>query len=155
MTSLILRSQNDLRNTGSRTGSRFFIDDFENLVDRFFNTYPTYPGGENNVNMPIELIERDNNLIMRVMIPGMNKEDINIEVSEDQVNISGEAKCRYEEEKDLIHRSEFCVGKFARTIALPQKINNKNAKADYKDGILTLTLPKSEKEINKIVKVNL
>lgn len=150
MTSLILRNQNNLRN-----GNWTALDEFENLFDRFFSSYQQYPGGASTINMPIDLIERDNTLIMKVSIPGMKKEDINIEVTEDQVNISGESRCHYEDDKDLIHRCEFCTGKFSRTISLPQKIDHQKAKADYKDGILTLTMPKSEKEINKVVKVNL
>lgn len=151
MTSLIVRNQNMLRNPKRWSP----IDEMENLVDRFFNSYQQYAGEEGMINMPVEIIERDDNLIMKVMIPGMKKEDINIEVSEDQVNILGECKADYNEEKDLIHRSEFCIGRFSRTLSLPQKINHQKVKADYKDGILTLVMPKSEQEIKKVVKVNL
>lgn len=151
MTSLIVRNQNMLRNPKRWSA----IDEVENLVDRFFNSYQQYAGEEGMINMPVEIIERNENLIMKVMIPGMKKEDINIEVSEDQVNILGECKADYDEEKDLIHRSEFCIGRFSRTLSLPQKINHQRVKAEYKDGILTLVMPKSEQEINKVVKVNL
>lgn len=151
MTSLIVRNQNLLKN--GKTWSA--IDEVENLVDRFFNSYQRYAGEEGMINMPVELIERNENLIMKIMIPGMKKEDINIEVSENQVNILGECKADYDEEKDLIHRSEFCIGRFSRTLSLPQKINHEKVKAEYKDGILTLILPKSEKELKKVVKVNL
>ena len=150
MTSLIVKTPKLLKS--QRNWLDF--DDFENLFDRFFNSYPQYAGEEGMINMPVELLERDNNLIMKVMIPGMKKEDINIEVSEDQVNITGECKTDYEEDKDLIHRSEFCIGRFSRSLSLPQKINNQKAKAEYKDGILILTLPKSEQEKNKIVKIS-
>lgn len=151
MTSLIVRNQNMLNN-GEKWSP---IDDVENIIDRFFNSYQQYAGEEGMVNMPVELIERNNNLIMKVMIPGMKKEDINIEVSENQVNILGECKADYDEDKDLIHRSEFCIGRFSRTLSLPQNIDHQKVKAEYKDGILTLILPKSEKEKNKITKVNL
>ncbi len=151
MTRLIVRNQNLLRNR--KTDS--VINEVENIVDRFFNSYQQYAGEEGMINMPVELIERNDNLLMRVMIPGMKKEDINIEVSEDQVNIMGECKANYDEEKDLIHRSEFCIGRFFRMLSLPQKINHEKVKAEYKDGILTLVLPKSEKELKKVVKVNL
>ena len=151
MTSLILRNQNALRSERNWPVS----DDFESLFERLFNSCQQYPGGKGTYNMPVELIERDNNLVMKMMIPGMKKEDINIEISEDQVNVSGECKSDYQENKDLIHRCEFCVGKFARTLSLPQKIDHKKVKADYENGILTLTMPKSEKEINKVVKIDL
>lgn len=151
MTSLIVRNANSLR----KRNNWLDFEEFENLFDRFFNTYQQYPGGAGTINLPVELIERDNNLIMKVMIPGMKREDINIEVSENQINISGECKADYQENKDLIHRCEICTGKFARTMSLPQKIDHKKAKADYKDGVLIITMPKSENQKDKVVKVNL
>lgn len=151
MTSLIVKNQNKLQNPTKLAA----FDEVESLVDRFFNSYQQYAGEEGMINMPVELIERDKNLIMKVMIPGMQKEDINIEVSEDHVNILGECKADYNEEKDLIHRSEFCIGRFSRTLSLPQKIDHQKVKAEYKNGILTLIMPKSECETKKTVKVSL
>lgn len=151
MTSLIVRNQNMLKPTKRWSA----IDEVESLVDRFFNSYQQYAGEEGMINMPVELIERDKNLIMKVMIPGMKKEDINVEVSEDSVNILGECKADYNEEKDLIHRSEFCIGRFSRMLSLPQKIDHQKVKAEYKDGVLTLIMPKSECETKKTTKVNL
>lgn len=151
MTSLIVRNQNMLK-PAKRWSA---IDEVESLVDRFFNSYQQYAGEEGMINMPVELIERDKNLIMKVMIPGMKKEDINVEVSEDSVNILGECKADYNEEKDLIHRSEFCIGRFSRMLSLPQKIDHQKVKAEYKDGVLTLIMPKSECETKKTTKVNL
>lgn len=151
MNSLVLRTPISIRKSKNWTT----MDEFENLVERFFSSYQPYQGEEGFLQMPVELVERDNNLILNVMIPGMKKEDINIEVSENQVSISGVCKVEYEENKDLIHRSEFCRGNFSRVISLPQLINHQKSKADYKDGILTLTLPISEKETNKVVKLTL
>lgn len=151
MTSLIVKNQNMLRDPKRWTP----IEEVEGLIDRFFNSYQRYAGEEGMINMPIELIERDNNFIMKVMIPGMEKEDINIEVSEDQVNIIGECKADYDEEKDLIHRTEFCIGKFSRMLSLPQKIDHQKVKAEYKDGILTLVLQKSNNDVKKKTKVKL
>lgn len=151
MKSLVVRNSNNLKNNNNWQA----IDDFEGLIDRFFNSNLPYQGEEGMLHMPIDLIERDNNLIMRVMMPGMKKENINVDISEGQVNISGICSVDYEENKDLIHRSEFCRGNFSRSITLPQKIDHKKSKADYKDGILTLILPKSEQEKNKVVRISL
>ena len=150
MTNLVLRNRNPLRVNKSWQA----FNEFENLVDRFFNSYSGY---NNNLSptMPIELVERDNNLILNAILPWLQKENINIEVSEDKVSISGKYKSQDQDSKDLIYRSEFFEGEFERTINLPQKIDHQQAKADYKDGILTLTLPKSEKETSKIVKLSL
>lgn len=151
MKSIILKNSNGIKSNSDWSA----VDEFEGLIDRFFHSFQPYQGEEGLMHMPIELIERGNNLILKVMLPGMDKNDINIEVSENQIGISGMCKIDYEENTDLIHRSEFCKGHFARSISLPQKINHQKSKADYKDGILTLTLPKSEQELDKTTKLNL
>ena len=74
-----------------------------------------------------------------------------IQVMADRVAIAGERKSEINEKT----RSEFRYGKFQRVIPLPVRIQNTNVTADYKDGILNLTLPKSEEEKNKVVKVSL
>jgi len=151
MASLILRNSRPVMPTiGWST-----FDEFENFVDKFFNGYHSYNGAEMSMQMPVELTEKDDNLVLKASLPGIEKENINIEVSEDSVSISGEYKSQNEENSDLVHRSEFYTGKFERSVSLPQKIDRQKAKAEYKDGILTLTLPKSEKETAKTVKLSL
>lgn len=151
MKSIILRNSNNLNSNSNWSA----VDEFEGLIDRFFHSFQPYQGEEGLMHMPIELIERDNNYILKVMMPGMDKNDINIEISENQVSISGLCKIDYEENDDLIHRSEFCKGNFARTVSLPEKINHQKARADYKDGILTLTLPKSQDKSQNKTKLSL
>ena len=102
-----------------------------------------------------ELTEHDDALHLRLEVPGMKAEDLDIQVMADRVAISGERKSETKSEEDGRTRSEFRYGKFQRVIPLPARIQNTNVTADYKDGILNLTLPKSEEEKNKVVKVNL
>ncbi len=98
-----------------------------------------------------ELTEKDDALHLKLEVPGMEAKDLDIQVMVDRVAISGERKSEIKEKT----RSEFRYGKFSRVIPLPVKIQNTNVTAEYKDGILNLTLPKSEEEKNKVVKVNL
>ena len=98
-----------------------------------------------------ELTEKDDALHLKLEVPGMEAKDLDIQVMADRVAISGERKSEIKEKT----RSEFRYGKFQRVIPLPARIQNTNVTADYKDGILNLTLPKSEEEKNKVVKVNL
>ena len=102
-----------------------------------------------------ELTEQDDALHLKLEVPGMEAKDLDIQVMADRVAISGERKSETKSEEDGRTRSEFRYGKFQRVIPLPVKIQNTNVTADYKDGILNLTLPKSEEEKNKVVKVNL
>jgi HSP20 family protein len=85
----------------------------------------------------------------------MEAKDLDVQVMADRVAIAGERRSETKTEENGRTRSEFRYGKFSRVIPLPVRIQNTNVTADYKDGILNLTLPKSEEEKNKVVKVNL
>ena len=102
-----------------------------------------------------ELTETDEALHLKLEVPGMEAKDLDIQVMADRVAIAGERKSETKTEENGNTRSEFRYGKFQRVIPLPVRIQNTNVSADYKDGILNLTLPKSEEEKNKVVKVNL
>ena len=102
-----------------------------------------------------ELTESDDALHLKVEVPGIEAKDLDIQVMADRVAISGERKSETKSEEDGKTRSEFRYGKFSRVIPLPVRIQNTNVTADYKDGILNLTLPKAEEEKNKVVKVSL
>ena len=102
-----------------------------------------------------ELTETDDALHLKLEVPGMEAKDLDIQVMADRVAIAGERKSETKSEENGRTRSEFRYGKFSRVIPLPARIQNNLVTADYKDGILNLTLPKSEAEKNKVVKVNL
>jgi HSP20 family protein len=102
-----------------------------------------------------ELQETEDAIHLKLEIPGIEAKDLDVQVTENTVSISGERKSETKAEKDGATRSEFHYGKFQRVIPLPSKIQNTNVTAEYKDGILNLTLPKTEAEKNKVVKVNL
>ncbi len=102
-----------------------------------------------------ELKETKEAVYLKVEIPGMEAKDLDIQVTEDTVSIAGERKDETQPEEKNAIRSEFRYGKFHRIIPLPARVQNTQVTADYKDGILTLTLPKTESEKNKVVKVNL
>lgn len=102
-----------------------------------------------------ELTETDDAVHLKLEVPGMEAKDLDVQVMADRVAIAGERKSETKTEEDGKTRSEFRYGKFQRVIPLPVRIQNANVTADYKDGILNLTLPKLEEEKNKVVKVNL
>jgi HSP20 family protein len=103
----------------------------------------------------VELTETENAVHLKLEIPGMEAKDLDIQVTMDRVAISGERKSETKTEEHGVTRSEFHYGKFSRVIPLPARIQNTNVTADYKDGILNLTLPKAEEEKNKVVKIDL
>ncbi|MEL6495977.1 MAG: Hsp20/alpha crystallin family protein [Cyanobacteria bacterium J06623_7] len=102
-----------------------------------------------------ELTETEDNLVLKLEVPGMKPADIDIEATAKSVSISGERKSENTAEDEGKTRTEFRYGSFQRVIPLPARIQNTEVKAEYKNGILYLTLPKAEAEKNKVVKVNL
>jgi HSP20 family protein len=93
---------------------------------------------------PLDLYADGEQLVLKAELPGMKKEDINISLEGDVLTLSGERKEEGGYDKAETHRSERFLGRFQRTLTLPYAINNAKVQASYKDGILTVTLPKAE-----------
>ncbi|PWU11689.1 MAG: heat-shock protein Hsp20 [Verrucomicrobia bacterium] len=92
----------------------------------------------------LDLYEDNNNVYVRAELPGMKKEDVEVSLHEGTLSISGERK-REEKFKDAeVYRSERFFGRFQRTVTLPSPVAGEKVKAQYNDGILTVTLPKTE-----------
>ncbi|WP_414571414.1 Hsp20/alpha crystallin family protein [Nostoc sp. CCY 9925] len=102
-----------------------------------------------------ELQETKDAIHLKLELPGISAKDLDIQVTQDAVHISGERKSETKTEEKGTTKSEFYYGKFQRVIPLSTRVQNTNVTAEYKDGILNLTLPKTEQEKNKVVKVNL
>ncbi|MBE9044942.1 Hsp20/alpha crystallin family protein [Pleurocapsales cyanobacterium LEGE 10410] len=134
-------------NSLQRQFNRLFDDALTPAIWDDFGNFSKIPAAE--------LTEQDDALHLKLEVPGMEAKDLDIQVMADRVAIAGERKSETKTEEDGRTRSEFRYGKFQRVIPLPVRIQNTNVTADYKDGILNLTLPKSEEEKNKVVKVNL
>jgi HSP20 family protein len=104
----------------------------------------------------IELKSTDTDVILRAELPGIDAKDLDVQVSREAVSITGEYKTesKTEDKEHQIYRSEFRYGSFQRVIPLPVAVENDQVKADFKDGILTLTMPRVAAERPKVVKVN-
>lgn len=102
-----------------------------------------------------EMEETDDAIHLRLEVPGMEAKDLNVEVTDEAVSIKGERKSESKTEEKGVVRSEFHYGKFERRIPLSAHIQANNVKAECKNGVLSLTLPKVESEQRKAVKVNI
>lgn len=134
------------------------IDALQREMNRLFDDVLAPSGRRENgmAFMPAaELKETEDAIHLRLEVPGLEAKDLNVEVTADSVSISGERQSETKTEEKGVFRSEFRYGKFQRVIPLPAQIDNQNVQAEYKDGILKLTLPKMEDERRKVVKVNL
>jgi HSP20 family protein len=104
---------------------------------------------------PAELNETADAIHLKIELPGIVAKDLDVQVTEKAVAISGERKSETKTEDKGITKTEFHYGKFQRVIPLRARIQNDKVQAEYKDGILNLTLPKTTEEKNKVVKVSL
>ncbi len=103
----------------------------------------------------IELKATDTAFVLRTELPGIDAKDLDIQVTREGVSITGEYRSETKNEDVKVFRSEFRYGSFRRVVPLPVAIQNDQVKADFTDGILTLTLPKAVSDRPKVVKVNL
>ncbi len=106
-------------------------------------------------NLPsVNIIENENNFVVEVAAPGMNKEDFHIEVKDNVLRIKSEKKVENEEKKENFLRREFSYSSFQRSFNLNKKVvDADNIEANYKDGILSLTLAKKEEAKEKPARV--
>ena len=144
---LIRYSNNHELDTLQRQMNRLFSDVFSPTLERNMRWSSSLPAAE--------LSETDEAVLLKLEVPGMKAEDLDIQVTKEAVYIKGERKQEMISEDKGITQSEFRYGKFERTVALSSLVDNTNVTAEYKNGILHLTIPKAEKERNKVVKVNL
>jgi HSP20 family protein len=102
------------------------------------------PRGESGLRMwapDVDVFQKDNQLTIRADLPGLKRDEVSVEVTDDAVIIHGERKHEREEEREGFYRSERGYGSFHRTIPLPEGAMTDEAKAEFKDGVLEITLP--------------
>ena len=103
----------------------------------------------------MDMYEDKDNVYVRAELPGMKKEDIDLALHEGSLSLSGERKSEEHAEDAEVYRAERFFGRFQRTVTLPTPVATDKVKAQYKDGILTVTLPKAEEAKPKHIDVNL
>ena len=124
------------------------IDSFRREMDRMFDNFfgreadvaespmTWYPS--------VDIKETKDDFVLTAEVPGMSKDDIKINISDNTLTIKGEKKEEKKEEDTNYHRVERRYGSFQRSFTLPTQIQGNKVKAAYKDGVLTITLPKKE-----------
>ena len=103
--------------------------------------------------MPAVIIREDEkNYTLELAVPGLDKNDLKIDINEDVLTISSETRNESEENKEGYKRKEFSYSSFSRSFYIPENVNREKIGANYKDGILKVSLPKQEVEENKITR---
>lgn len=136
----------------------YFIDmqdELNRIMQDFMDNWGVveYPGnndGDLLLKPAIELKEKDGKYEIMAQLPGVEKDNIEVEISSDSITIKAKVEENKKEDKNkTVHRREFRYGKFLRTIQLPSEIDSDQASAEYKNGVLDILLPKNQEESKK------
>ena len=127
-----------------------------NLFDDFF--YPSRKistdEGLWNWNPAVDIYEEDGNIVVKAEIPGVSKESINVDVKDRVLTLKGERSEDKEVKEERFFRRERTYGSFQRAFTLPADVNTEEIKAEYKDGVLKVTVPKPEAQKPKQITIH-
>lgn len=124
------------------------LRDMREELDRMFDQNVRYPFGSATVFPTINVREDEKNFFVEAHVPGFTENDIDIDIADDMVTISGKIETEQKEGKDSSGylRREYALQSFSRALTLPTPVMSDNASADLKHGVLTITLPKVAEE---------
>ncbi len=127
--------------------------EMDRLWDSFLERRPVKAEEEGGFLPALDLAETDSELVVKCEVPGLDPKDIDISLSDGMLTIKGEKKQEREEKEADYHLVERSYGSFTRSIRLPKEVQGGKISASYKNGILKITLPKSEEAKKKEVKI--
>ncbi|HRW84691.1 MAG TPA: Hsp20/alpha crystallin family protein [Bacteroidales bacterium] len=121
--------------------SNLFDDDFFPVLNNRTTSMPA-----------VNIRENEKNFVLELAVPGMNKKDLKIDINEDVLTISSETKDETTESGEGYMRKEFSYSSFCRSFYIPENVDKEKIGASYRDGVLSVELPKNEEEKSKITK---
>jgi HSP20 family protein len=136
------------------------LDDLQTRLSTLFGRSPIRKNGEKREALTVaewaplvDIVEDEKEYLIKAELPEVKKEDIKIGVQDDVLTISGERQYEKEEKNKKYHRVERAYGSFARSFTLPEDSDGDKLSAEFKDGVLKVHLPKSEKAKPKKIEV--
>jgi HSP20 family protein len=146
----------------SSSGNLISFDDFDNFFDDFLSrrwprifdwNFPSTAIGSLEKSFPkVDIIDHDNELEVQAALPGVKKEDLDVTINNQTITIRASTKEEKKEEGKYFRR-EITRGEYQRTLSLPNNVDSDNAKASFKDGILKVTIPKTDKGKRKSIEI--
>ena len=121
------------------------VDTLQSEVNRIFDTF--FGGNDTRARRwvpAMDLVETDDHLVLRADLPGLEKDDVNVEVKDGVLTISGERRAEQEHKSEGYHRVERAFGSFSRSLSLPDGIDAEKVTADFDKGVLEVRIPKPE-----------
>ena len=132
----------------------------QNRINRMFNA-PYWPAGRMDYktgmgmwNPAVDLYEKDDHFVIKAELPGVDKKDIAIDLKDRVLTLSGERSYENEVKEDSYYRRERSYGKFQRAFTLPADVDSDKIKAEFKDGLLQIEVPKPEEQKPKQVTIH-
>ena len=121
------------------------LNDMDKMISNVFENDWNFPvRSKTNWSPPVDVKETDDSFTLTADIPGLTKKEVTVNVADGIVSISGERKLEDEKESDNYHYRERRYGSFSRTFNLPETVNEEDISASFKNGILSIELPKQE-----------
>ncbi|MCD6204805.1 MAG: Hsp20/alpha crystallin family protein [Candidatus Marinimicrobia bacterium] len=129
-------------------------NEFDRLFDSFFNTE------EEETSLAafspsVDIMEKEKEFLITAELPGIKKDDIKMNIRDNVLTVSGEKKQEKKTEKDNFHRTERVYGSFQRSFRLPDSADQENISAEFKDGVLSVTIPKLKESISKSIDIKI
>lgn len=127
-------------------------DDIDRMFEEFMNTRLLEPT-QVEISPRVNVEENDNEWIVSAELPGVTKDDVEVNFRDNMLTITGEKKFEKEDKKKNFHRVERSYGRFSRSFAINSSIQVDKIDAKFKDGVLTVVLPKAEEEKPKLIDI--
>jgi HSP20 family protein len=129
------------------------VDTLQNEVNRVFDAFfGNGPGTRVRRWVPaMDLVETDEHLVLRADLPGLTSDDVELEVKDGVLTVSGERKAEHQENSEGFYRVERAFGRFSRSLTIPDGVNAEQISADFNDGVLEVRIPKpAERQPHRI-----
>jgi HSP20 family protein len=119
------------------------VDSLQSEVNRVFDAF--FGNGPSRTRRwvpAMDLVETDSDLVLRADLPGLTRDDVEIEIKDSTLTVSGERKSQHEEKSEGYYRVERAFGRFSRSLTLPEGIDAESVAAEFADGVLEVRIPK-------------
>lgn len=136
----------------TRPDTGLFPRRFSDIMDDFFNDVVST--NRDSFIPGVDISETDDQFLITAELPGMKKEDININIENRRLTISGERRFENKEDGQTYHRVETRYGSFSRSLMLPESVDEESIKARYENGLLNITVSKAEDKVKRQVEIS-
>jgi HSP20 family protein len=137
------------------------LTSIQNEMNRLFNTFfdtPTSSGGNGGNGGTLrrwipamDLVETEDHFVLKADLPGLTESDVNLELEDNVLTVSGERKAEHEEKSEGFYRVERAFGRFSRSLTIPEGVDAEAIAADFNDGVLEVRIPKpAERQPHRI-----